>query len=626
MIRRLVSPALVWSLAVVPSAMAQSSVVLDTSAPDVAVNGEPVAVVWEHEGDIVCSFDPPEPTLLDAFIFDDNARWSVTATDGSGLQQGDPTQLTWGIVADGTAIPGYIGEPSAPSDLIAFLDGLIGAGPGGSDLTQRPWFDTFEEVFTAWGELTGVRYTYQAADDGVAVATAGGSAARPDLRIGGHFIDGQSGSNVLAYNFFPNNGDMIIDTSNSSLFGSSTNNFRALRNTLSHEHGHGLGFDHVCPIQGGRLMEPFISLSFDGPQEDDILMANRGYGDTLEFPGENDTAGTASNLGGLTSGDMVDVSVVSIDDLGDEDYFAFTVPSGYSASATVTPTGTTYLSGPQNPNGSCSAGTSFDALRQSDLQLELRGLSGAQLLAVADANGLGGSESLADVSLSQGGGTYYVHVSGADTAAQMYNLSLSVMVDVNADADVSVTKTAGLDPAVPNTSLVYTVTVVNAGPGIATGVEVTETLPTDVTLSSTSGCVEDPMGVPTCSLGSIPAGTSKSYQVTVRVDNGASGTLVNEVDVATSSTDPTSGDQQDSVATSVESVSCSTNVSLSSSDTGTDETYLAQNTVTAGSGFQVQTGETVRFVAGDGIVLEDGFSVAGGATFIAVDDPLASCP
>ena len=39
-------------------------------------------------------------------------RWSATATDGGGLQQGDTTTLTWSIVDDGLSIPsaGYAGE------------------------------------------------------------------------------------------------------------------------------------------------------------------------------------------------------------------------------------------------------------------------------------------------------------------------------------------------------------------------------------------------------------------------------------------------------------------------------------------------------------------------------------
>ncbi len=171
------------------------------------------------------------------------SRWSSTATDGGGLGQGDPTVLTWSIVPDDiTSISGYAGEPASASNLVSFLDSTRGAGPGGSDLTQRPWFSVFSESFARWSELTGIEYVYSAADDGAALGTLSGAlGTRGDIRIGGHYIDGQSGSNILAYNFYPNNGDMVLDTSNVNSYSDTSNDSRAFRNTVTHEAGHGIG-------------------------------------------------------------------------------------------------------------------------------------------------------------------------------------------------------------------------------------------------------------------------------------------------------------------------------------------------------------------------------------------------
>jgi len=113
---------------------------------------------------------------------------------------------------------------------------------------------------------------------------------RGDVRISGHFIDGNSG--VLAYNFFPNFGDMVIDTGDNT-YNNTASNSLILRNILAHEHGHGLGISHVCPVNQTKLMEPFLTTAFDGPQPDDILAGNRGYGDDNEH---NDTPGTATGL------------------------------------------------------------------------------------------------------------------------------------------------------------------------------------------------------------------------------------------------------------------------------------------------------------------------------------------
>ena len=75
---------------------------------------------------------------INAMAFVPGNRWSTTASGPTG-RQGDPITLTWSFVPDGTTIPG-----EGPSDLISFLDSNLGIGPGGSDLTQRPWFRLFK--------------------------------------------------------------------------------------------------------------------------------------------------------------------------------------------------------------------------------------------------------------------------------------------------------------------------------------------------------------------------------------------------------------------------------------------------------------------------------------------------
>ncbi len=225
-----------------------------------------------------------------------NTTWSRTAISGSGIQRGDALTLTWGFVQEGTS---WI---DGTSDLIDFLDDTIGAGPGGSDLTQRPWFGSFEQSFARWGELSGITYVYEANDDGSSRSNSqfnGVLGTRADVRIGGSFRDGNSG--VLASNFFPTSGgDMTLDTGDVNFYGNSAANFRPLRNVLMHEHGHGLGMSHVESNDASFLMEPFINTSFDGPQLDDLRSLHRGYGDRLEKDGGNDTVALATALGDVT--------------------------------------------------------------------------------------------------------------------------------------------------------------------------------------------------------------------------------------------------------------------------------------------------------------------------------------
>ena len=70
-------------------------------------------------------------------LFTLNSRWTTTATNGSGLSQGDATTVTWSIVPDGTMIGAFSGLPSevaTPSNLVAFLNGIYGTVSGNTEL------------------------------------------------------------------------------------------------------------------------------------------------------------------------------------------------------------------------------------------------------------------------------------------------------------------------------------------------------------------------------------------------------------------------------------------------------------------------------------------------------------
>jgi len=379
------------------------------------------------------------------FRFEDHGRWSRTATDGGGLGQGDPTTISWSIVPDGTPItPAYPGESNDPSSLISFLDTIRGGDPADPDLTLRPWFSVFSDSFDRWGEVAGLSFVYEPNDGGDAIDGGafpyGRIGVRGDVRIGGHSIDGQSDSNTLAYNYFPNHGDMVIDTDNVAFYSSTANDSRRFRNVVMHEHGHGLGFAHVESSDSRILMEPFISTLFDGPQFDDVWAAHRGYGDVNERGGGNDTFGNATDLGtidlsetvtiGEDATDMVvartDIDFVSIDDNLDVDFYQFTVNSASFVDVTLTPLGPTYLEGPEDGPES-----RLDSSAQSDLALEILDTDGTTSLGSADADGSGLTEALSGIALAAPG-TYFVEITGADDAAQMYQLDVTVVPEPSA--------------------------------------------------------------------------------------------------------------------------------------------------------------------------------------------------
>ena len=182
--------------------------------------------------------------------------------------------------------------------------------------------------------MSYVRVLYQGApwDDGALWGTGGDleQERRGDIRIAMRDIDGSSGG-ILAYNFFPTNGDMLIDRLGS--WASPTNDYRFLRNVVMHEHGHGLGLYHVCSTNTGQLLEPYINTSFDGPQHDDLRAGQRQYGDPFEVddsPGEATYLGTVSMDTPLRAGEVPGPAIphgalLSIDANDEEDWFKFKV-------------------------------------------------------------------------------------------------------------------------------------------------------------------------------------------------------------------------------------------------------------------------------------------------------------
>ena len=373
-------------------------------------------------------------------------RWTRTATDGFvGNVFGTPRTLTWGIVDDGTTITGSR-EGTSPSDLINRMDGLYGAGPGGSDLTQRPWFVHFDTAFERWEELSGLTFNYEPNDTGVAIngtTRRGVLGSLADHRIGGHRIDGNG--SVLAYNYFPDHADMVIDTDD-NFYNSTSNNSIRLQNILMHEIGHGLGFSHVESSNSRQLMEPFISTSFRGPQFDDILAVQRNYGDVFEKNGGNDSALTATPLGlvgrnsssislGVDGADpdaisMSQTDFVSIDGSSDTDYYHFTVSQPSLADFTLTGVGQTYNEGPQD-----GTQTTFDTSDLNFLEFDLfQDQTGSTLLAegvpTLIPNGRNdpvrtNEETILGLTLLPGI-DYYLRINGTVDNIQLYQLDLSL--------------------------------------------------------------------------------------------------------------------------------------------------------------------------------------------------------
>lgn len=390
-----------------------------------AENGDAFATVTESLDEVV----PHAEFRL-------GSRWTSTANNGtSSRTQGQPIDVTWGIVADGTSISGSEGR--SPSDLINMLNTEYGSG-GRLGIENAPWFRLFEDSFARWSELSGVTYTYEPNDGGAEInnttTPSGRPGVYPDARIGGHSIDGSMGQNTLAYNYFPNHGDMVIDTDNSTFYGSTFQDSRRLRNVLMHEAGHGLGLRHLESSDSGQLMEPTITTAFDGPQIDDILAIQRHYGDVYEKNGGNDSLRSADPIGPFADGDAwaigtdgdtnvvsaTQTDFISIDDDSDTDYFVFTVTEPSLVDIRLEQVGRSYQEGPQG-----GTQTRFNASTLNTLNLELQtpGVTGVlETTASVPASRI---SRMIEAFEAFPGRDYYVEVTGTQNNVQLYQLDLA---------------------------------------------------------------------------------------------------------------------------------------------------------------------------------------------------------
>ncbi len=354
-------------------------------------------------------------------------RWSGTV--------GDPVTLTWSLVPDGVVWDG------AANNLFAQMDAKFGGN-------RTLWVGLIEASLARWSALSGINYTRITAagvdwDDGAAWGS-GGNASRGTIRIGMHNIDGTNG--VLAYNYFPNSGDMVLDSSEN--WALSSGSYRSFRNVFMHEHGHGLGFEHTCPVNASKLMEPGTSLppSYDGPQQDDIRLVQARYGDPYE---PNNSVSQAHELN-LVSGTQQPISpgstftlgnlptnynnqpnpanstTLSLDANGEVDYFNYVVAAPRLVNLTATPIGNTYNEAPQNANGSCPSGTATNALTIADIVLDAQTSTGQPLVS-QNATAAGASETISNLLVPAGTNIIRVAEGNAPAESQLYRLTVQVL-------------------------------------------------------------------------------------------------------------------------------------------------------------------------------------------------------
>ena len=115
------------------------------------------------------------------------------------------------------------------------------------------------------------------------------------------------------------------------------------------------------------------------------------------------------------------------------------------------------------------------------------------------------------------------------------------------EADLFLLKWVSAHEVQPGGLLTYTIAVGNAGRADAANVVVIDTLPAGMTyVEDTKSCRQDPLQGLICGLGDIPPGGIVIFDIVVRVDGSATGSVSN---VATATSDTLDRDVTDQVAT-----------------------------------------------------------------------------
>ncbi|MBU1637930.1 matrixin family metalloprotease, partial [bacterium] len=348
-----------------------------------------------------------------------NDRWVSTAY-GSAGGMGDPITLTYSFVPDGVEVPDR-DPPNGYGDHDSNLYAMMNSHPNFT--SEAMWKGLFAEAFNYWGDLIGITFI-ETVDDGATLYdpvtgfghSPGVVGVRGDIRIAAAPMDGTYG--VLAYNRYPDIGDMVMD--NSEDWDATSYSFGFLINIIAHELGHAIGLGHVCPNGCTILMDPYLCSSIGGPQHDDVRGGQRLYGDRFE---NNNTSATATDLG-FVGNETISIEDASSDDNSDEDWYAFEVGPSKQVSIQLDIVGSTYLNCAQTEQCTCSV--YINTIDDANLGLYLYDTDASTVMAYATDEPAGVDETI-PTTLLLDPGTYFIRViSDATNAIQMYDLDFTV--------------------------------------------------------------------------------------------------------------------------------------------------------------------------------------------------------
>ncbi|MGG5258682.1 CARDB domain-containing protein [Phycicoccus avicenniae] len=165
------------------------------------------------------------------------------------------------------------------------------------------------------------------------------------------------------------------------------------------------------------------------------------------------------------------------------------------------------------------------------------------------------------------GVTNVAEVTSSTSDPSTTNNRATVTTLVTRSADVAITKEASTATPVPGSRVTYTVTATNNGPSAATGVVVTDSLPTafsGLSATTTAGtCTVTGNGV-SCAVGALDPGAGATVRITATLDSAIiAGALTNRAQVQSDTPDSTPGNNTAAVTVTPGTASADVQVSKS---------------------------------------------------------------